>query len=156
MAIQHGINPYTGKIGDRIGRHLKDKFITQKAGGFTKEKWKNERETKLKRAAETTTEFGKCSKMADAIYHGFDINEFRANVAGEVYGILVSRFLDYLKYDRKNPNGKRRPNETAMQQLVGFHFNPAAKNTIHENIEISEPDKATLKLAFNKGANQLL
>ena len=154
MAKQHGINPFTGKLGEVVGRKLNGEFITQRPGGFTSEALKAGKETNYKKTYENANEFSLCSRMASAIYGTVDRIEFKANIHGDAYKKMAGDLRRFCKYDKINPKGKRRPNETALMQLVNYSFNPSAKNTLKEKPQIAEDDETNLTVTLNKGARQ--
>lgn len=156
MAIQRGINPFTGKIGNLVGRRLHGTFILSEVSGFTSEDLKNIDDHRFDRNRETANEFGKCSGTTKAIYNTIDRKNFTANIHGKANGKLMAYFIKSLKYDRKNIKGQRQPNEISMQQLAGFQFNPPAAAIIKEKIKITETDDNTLKINLEFGQNQFL
>lgn len=154
MAIQHGINPFTGKLGNVVGRRLHGKFIYSEISGLTSENLRNLNDHRFNRCRETATEFGKCSLTTNAIYNTIDRKKFANHLHGKANNKLMGYFIDSLKYDRTNIDGRRQPNEISMQQLIGFQFNPPAASTIKEKVKISETDENTLKLNLEFGQKQ--
>lgn len=154
MAIQRGINPFTGKIGNVVGRRLHGKFITSMPGGFTSEKLKDLEDHRFDRSRETASEFGRCSLTTNAIYNTIDKKEYATNLHGKANAELMSFFVGSLKYDRTNSAGKRQPNEISMQQLVGFQFNPPAASVINGKIKITEAEEHILKINLTLGHKQ--
>ncbi|NEN24489.1 hypothetical protein G3O08_13350 [Cryomorpha ignava] len=144
MAKQHGINPFTGKLGEVVGRKLNGVFITSLPGGFTSEGLKNGKDDKYIEVFNNSTQFGKASLMATAIYNTINRKEFKANIKGTAHEKMVGKLRIFAKYDKENPKGKRKPTETAMMQLVDYQFNPPAMNTIREKPHIAETDPTTL------------
>jgi len=154
MAKQKGINPFTGKLGEVVGRKLNGEFIFQRPGGFTSEALQAGKETNYKKTFENANEFKKSTLMASAIYGIIDRIEFKANIHRKAHPLMVGALRRFCKYDKINPKGKRQPNETALMQLVDYSFNPSAKNTLKEKLQITEDDETNLTVTLNKGARQ--
>src|SRR5690554_3397929 len=156
MAKQHGINPFTGKLGDVVGRKLNGEYIISAPGGFTKEKLEEGKHDQFKAVFDNASEFGRSSLMASAIYQTIDKVEFSASLDPQAFNNLVSKLQTFLKYDREHPKGKRKPNETAIMQLVGYQFNPPAQNTLKYNLVITETNKTHITITIPRGANQFI
>lgn len=154
MAKQHGITPFTGKLGEVVGRKLNGIFIFSTPGGFTPESLKAGKDTIYKEVFKNANEFAKASSMASAIYDTIDRKEFVANIHGKACKTLVGILRVSAKYDRIHSKGKRIPNETAIMQLVGFSLNPPADNTILRKLKIEEVDATTLTITLNHGVDQ--
>lgn len=154
MAKQHGINPFTGKIGDVVGRKLNGEFITSAPGGFTKEGLKEGKDGKYKKTFQNASEFSRCSTLATAIYNSVDRREFVSNIYSKTHTSLVGTLVNFLKYDTTNPRGKRAPNEISLLQLTDFQFNPPARETIKHKIQIHETDETNLTITLTHGSAQ--
>ena len=154
MAKQHGITPFTGKLGEVVGRKLNGIFIFSRPGGFTPESLEAGKDNIYKEVFNNANEFGRASLMATAIYGTIDRKEFAANINGKAHETLVGILRTSAKYDRTHPKGKRKPNETAIMQLVGYSLNPPADNTIPRKLKIEETDETTLTITLNHGVDQ--
>lgn len=154
MAKQHGINPFTGKLGDVVGRKLNGEFITSAPGGFTKEGLKQGKDGIYKKTFENATEFSRCSRLATAIYNSVDRKEFVSNIYSKTHTSLVGTLVNFLKYDTTHPKGKREPNEISLLQLTDFPFNPPASQTIKHKIPITNSDETTLTVTLTHGSAQ--
>ena len=94
--------------------------------------------------------------MASAIYKTIDKDEFSANLHGKAYNYLVGQLQNFLKYDKVHPKGKRKPNETAIMQSVGYQFNPPAQSTLKDNLQITETDQTNLTITIPRGGDQFV
>ncbi len=156
MAKQRGINPFTGKVGEVVGRKLNGEYIISAPGGFTSEKLQAGKKDQFKAVFENASEFRRASMMASAIYKTIDKDEFSANLHGKAYNYLVGQLQNFLKYDKVHPKGKRKPNETAIMQSVGYQFNPPAQSTLKDNLQITETDQTNLTITIPRGGDQFV
>ena len=65
MAKQRGINPFTGKVGEVVGRKLNGEYIISAPGSFTSEKLQAGKKDQFKAV------FENAERISQSLYDGF-------------------------------------------------------------------------------------
>ncbi len=151
MPEQHSIIPLSGRMGDQVFYHKKDKrgrkkYYVRRAPEIVHQS------TATKK---TATDFGTASKASRLIRQG--LNAFTCHYKDETLHYRLNTLLGkILRLDTDRPAGQKRLLPEHMSLLTGFRFNNETRVPKMDRMSIKENAKLiALSVNFEKGTTRI-
>lgn len=132
MPEQHSIIPLSGRMGDRVFYHKKDKKGRKKY--YVRRAPETVRQTTATKR--TATDFGSASKASRLIRHA--LKPYTCQFSDEsLHYRLNTQLLQVLRLDTEQPAGQKRLLPHNMSLLTGFRFNNDTRVPESDQVEIN-------------------